>query len=68
MSALSGLRHAAERIHRWPHSRRRIVRPRNRDHLSRRITLELDLISQALLDVYRLPPPASLTPERRAAP
>ena len=57
MNVASGLFHAADRLHRWPHSRRRFAGQRNRGHVCRRVTLELALISQAMLDVHRLPPP-----------
>ena len=66
MSPAAGLFHAAERLHRWQHSMVRNSKYRKRGCIRRRVLREIDVIGAAILDIYRLPPPGLLTPDRRA--
>ena len=56
MSPAAGLFHAAERLHRWPHSMARDTKRRKRRCIRQRVLRELDAIGVAILDLYRQPP------------
>ena len=66
MSTASGLHHAAERLHRWSHLHRATQKRRKQGYIRHQLAREMDAIGAAILDVYRLPPPDSLTSERSA--
>lgn len=63
----AGLHHAIERLRRW-RTASRTMSWRKRSHARQRFARELDAVGAELLDLWRLPPPASLSPERRSRP
>ena len=56
MSTTSGLEHAAERLHRWPHSRRHGGWKRRHDAVCRAAARELATVREAQAELAELPP------------